>query len=157
MIELIVAVDNQGAIGSANSLGFECKDDMTWFRWYTKGKRVCMGRSTFESIGSKPLPGRENIVLTREPKSKPSIDGVLWMTLGEVLERYSDVCFMGGSDVYEQVLQHIDRAAVTFLNMEIQNPDAFFSIEALENVLPNREMVREIEGGKVFLYSSLID
>ena len=66
MITLIVAVADNGVIGRDNGLPWHLPEDLKRFKRLTLGKPVIMGRKTFESIG-KPLPGRQNIVVTRDP------------------------------------------------------------------------------------------
>ena len=65
MITLIVAVADNGVIGRDNALPWHLPDDLKRFKRLTMGKPIVMGRKTFESIG-KPLPGRQNIVVTRD-------------------------------------------------------------------------------------------
>ena len=66
LVTLIVAVADTGVIGRDNSLPWHLPADLQRFKRITMGKPIVMGRKTFESIG-KPLPGRENIVVTRDP------------------------------------------------------------------------------------------
>ena len=70
---LIVAVADSGVIGRDNTLPWHLPEDLKRFKRLTMGKPILMGRKTFESIG-KPLPGRENIVVTRDPNYRR--DGV---------------------------------------------------------------------------------
>jgi dihydrofolate reductase len=65
-ISLIVAMDKNNLIGSNNGLPWHLPADLAFFKRTTMGKPIVMGRKTFESIG-KPLPGRRNIVVTRDP------------------------------------------------------------------------------------------
>lgn len=66
-ISLIVAVSRNGAIGLNNQLPWYLPEDLKYFKSVTMGKPLIMGRKTFDSIG-RPLPGRANIVLTRDPQ-----------------------------------------------------------------------------------------
>lgn len=121
--ELIVAVDPYGNIGSNNSLGFDEPQDMKWFQWYTIGKTLVAGRKTAESLGwhpltnPQPLEGRKLIVLSNK----------LGTTLSDVLMLDESLCFIGGGEVYKQVLPHIHRAVVTHLDTVIQSPDTSFN------------------------------
>ena len=63
---LVVAMSENGVIGRGGALPWHLPDDLKYFKVVTFGKPVLMGRRTFESIG-KPLPGRRNLVLTRDP------------------------------------------------------------------------------------------
>ena len=66
IISIVVAASEDNAIGKDNQLLWKLPNDMKFFKNLTWGMPVVMGRKTFESIGSKALPGRLNIVLTRE-------------------------------------------------------------------------------------------
>jgi len=107
--ELIVAVDVNGAIGSKGELGFSCKEDMAWFKWYTMGKVLLCGKNTYSDIAN--LPGRTVVQLGR----------------GE----YPEGCYVGGGQVYSSVISLVDRAIVTFLNTEIEDADTFFDLREL--------------------------
>jgi dihydrofolate reductase len=65
VISLIAAVATDGAIGKGNSMPWHISDDLKYFKRVTFGKCVIMGRKTWESLGSKPLPGRDNIIISR--------------------------------------------------------------------------------------------
>lgn len=65
-LSLIVAMDRNRVIGSNNTLPWRLPDDLRYFKSVTMGKPILMGRKTFESIG-RPLPGRLNIVISRDP------------------------------------------------------------------------------------------
>ena len=83
MISIIVAVAENGAIGSNNRLPWHLPDDLKRFKALSLGKPIVMGRRTFDSIG-RPLPGRENIVISRD--SELAIDGaVVVHSLNEAL------------------------------------------------------------------------
>ena len=69
MVSIIVAIAQNGTIGDKNALLWHIKEDMRFFRTTTSGHPVIMGRKTFESLGSKPLPKRTNIVITRADRS----------------------------------------------------------------------------------------
>ena len=74
-LSMIVAVAENGVIGRNNSLPWYLPNDLKYFKQTTMGKPVIMGRKTYESIG-KPLPGRTNIVITRQADYQP--EGVKW-------------------------------------------------------------------------------
>ncbi len=64
-VAIVVAVANNGVIGRGNALPWDLPDDLQHFKRTTMGRPIIMGRKTFESIG-RPLPGRLNIILTRD-------------------------------------------------------------------------------------------
>ena len=70
MLSLIVAMSTNRVIGINNSLPWHLPNDLKYFKQATMGKPIVMGRNTFESIG-KPLPGRRNIVISRNPDYQP--------------------------------------------------------------------------------------
>ena len=100
---------------------------MQWFRRHTLGKPIIMGRRTFESFGSKPLPERTNIVITRDADYQApgavvvhSIDAAL-QAAGAVEE----VMIIGGASFYEQMLPRAQRLYLTFVHASIIG-DAWF-------------------------------
>lgn len=113
-IALIAAVAERGVIGRANKLLWRIPEDMKYFRAVTKGHPVVMGRSTYESIG-RPLPGRRNVVLSRNADYAP--DGV--EVVGSVEEALSLVAgaerafVIGGGVVYREFLPYADAMYLT--------------------------------------------
>lgn len=125
-VALIGAMDGRRTIGRENRLLWRLPDDMKWFRKLTMGHPVVMGRKTFESIGA-PLPGRDNIVLTRNPRF--ARDGVVTAaSVQEALERTSGaarLCVIGGEEVYGAFLPHADVMYLTRID-HIWDGDAQF-------------------------------
>lgn len=66
LISMIVAVANNGVIGNKGGLPWRIPEDMRWFRMHTLGKPVVMGRKTWESLPNKPLPKRDNVIVTHD-------------------------------------------------------------------------------------------
>ena len=106
-INIISACDQNGSIGTDdNTLPWKyMKEDMDYFRKMTFGGVLLMGRKTFESMGSRPLPGRVNIVLT---SSSDALDGVL--TVSSIDEALSiagrrGIWVIGGGTIYRQCLE----------------------------------------------------
>jgi dihydrofolate reductase len=117
---LVVAVAENGVIGRDNQLLWRIKTDLRRFRDLTWGKPMIMGRKTFQSIG-KPLPGRETIVLTRDPEF--TAEGVhvagnwdeavtLGATIGENMAADA-VAVVGGAEIYALALPHVQRLFLT--------------------------------------------
>ncbi len=126
LLSLIWAMDRNRLIGSNNALPWNLPADMQWFRKQTMEKPVLMGRKTFESIG-KPLPGRENIILTRQPEL--TIDGCHVVTsieeaFGAVPEA-DEIMVIGGSEIYALLLEQADRLYCTTIDAEFEG-DAWF-------------------------------
>lgn len=131
-LAMIVATARNGAIGRENTLPWRISGDLQFFKRTTLGKPVVMGRKTFESIG-RPLPGRENIVITRNPDW--CADGVSVVpSLAEALQladtvarrdAAGEVMVIGGAQIYRQALPLAARLYVTEVDAEVEG-DAFF-------------------------------
>ena len=95
-MSLIVAVSRNGVIGVDNKLPWHLPDDLQYFKSVTMGKPLVMGRKTYDSIG-RPLPGRTNIVLTRDASwSAPGIE--VATTLDDALSLARKACTNSGAD-----------------------------------------------------------
>lgn len=135
---LILVMDNDCAIGVRGGLLCSLPEDMKHFRESTKGSAVIMGRKTYESFPKRPLPGRENIVLSRSAKE---IDGAeVFADIPSVLKRAEKsekdgkkVFVIGGAEIYAQLSQYCDEALITRV-YECFGGDAFF-----EDIEHNRE------------------
>ena len=117
-MNLIVAVDENWAIGNKNSLLVSIPNDQKFFRQETTGKVIVLGRKTLETFpGGLPLKNRTNIILTSDPNYQVK-DAIIVHSIKELLEelkKYSsdDIYIVGGSSVYEQMLPYCDVAHVT--------------------------------------------
>lgn len=127
-ISLIAACSENRVIGQAGKIPWHLKDDFRRFKERTMGHPIIMGRKTHESIG-RPLPGRTNIVITRE--SAREIPGCLVVgSLDEALEKASElesteVFVIGGGQIYVEALLKADRLYLTLIHA-IMDGDAFF-------------------------------
>jgi len=138
-ISLIVAVSRNGAIGLNNQLPWYLPEDLKYFKSVTMGKPLIMGRKTFDSIG-RPLPGRANIVLTRDPQW--TSDGVevvqsveQALVAGEISCEAADVdeiMVIGGEQIYRMTLDLADRIYLTQVDADVEG-DAFFPDIDLNN------------------------
>ena len=113
-VTLVVAVADSGVIGRDNSLPWHLPDDLKHFKRITLGKPVVMGRKTFESIG-KPLPGRHNIVVTRDANYRRegvtvvhTVDGALRAADGA-----EEIMVIGGADLFRLFLWSATRVHLT--------------------------------------------
>jgi dihydrofolate reductase len=120
MISIIVAVAQNGVIGAGNRLPWHLPDDLKRFKALSMAKPVVMGRRTFDSIG-KPLPGRTNIVVSRQPGLAiagtivtPSLDAAL-AAAGAVPE----VVVIGGAEIFRQVLPRTDVVHLTRVHAHV--------------------------------------
>ncbi len=119
-VVLVVARARSGVIGRDNGLPWHLPDDLRRFKALTLGRPVLMGRRTFESIG-RPLPGRHNIVLTRDLRwSAPGATVV--RSLDEALAAAGDapeIMVIGGADLYRQVLPLAHRIELTEVESDL--------------------------------------
>ena len=129
-IALIAAMAANRVIGKANQMPWHLPADLKHFKRLTLGKPVIMGRKTFESIGSKPLPGRVNIVVSGNENYAPSgavmardLTQALHIAEGHALD---EIMIMGGATIYEQAIALADRLYLTFIQLNVAGGDAFF-------------------------------
>ncbi len=130
MVSIIVAIAQNGTIGDKNSLLWHIKEDMRFFRTTTSGHAVIMGRKTFESLGSKPLPKRTNIVITR---SDVAFEGALTAhSLEEAIRMAGDdeeIFIMGGAQIYGIALDIADRMYITRVERDYEGDTSFPEID----------------------------
>jgi dihydrofolate reductase len=124
-IAFVVAVAENGVIGRNGQLPWRLPSDLKRFRKLTMGKPVVMGRKTYESIG-KPLDGRDNIVVTRQPDFHPpgvrvasSVEQALALGQELAARRGADeVMVIGGAEVYRMALPRAERLYLTLVHAE---------------------------------------
>ena len=125
-ISLIVAMANNNAIGKNNQLLWHLPDDLKYFKQMTQDKPVVMGHNTYRSIG-RPLPKRENIVLTRNHDL--TIEGcTIQHDVSSVLTHCSDcdeIMVIGGAQVYQLFLPIADDLYITLVDCQITG-DSYF-------------------------------
>lgn len=125
MIKIIAAIDRNRGIGYKNELLVKLKKDMKYFRETTRGHKVVMGRKTYDSIG-KPLPNRENIIITHSNIS--NVSNITCITLEEFLEKYnkeSEIYVLGGASIYKEFLPYTDELLLTEIDEEYE-ADTYF-------------------------------
>lgn len=132
-IALIVAVARNGVIGRDNQMPWRLPGELQYFKATTLGKPIVMGRKTFQSLG-RPLPGRTNIVITRD-KSFSAPDGVVVVdTVDAALaaadaiaqrDGVDEIMVIGGAEIYRQTLPLADVLYVTEVQADVEG-DAFF-------------------------------
>ena len=126
IISLIVAMDRRGVIGAGGDLPWRLSDDLKQFKAITMGKPIIMGRKTHESIG-RPLPGRRNIVLTRQ-RGYTAQGCVVVHDVEDALAACAgaeEIMVMGGATLYEQFLPRAGRIYLTRVEAEV-NGDTWF-------------------------------
>ena len=130
MVSIIVAIAQNGTIGDKNSLLWHIKEDMRFFRTTTSGHPVIMGRKTFESLGSKPLPKRTNIVITRADRE---FEGALTAHSLEDAIRMAgedeEIFIMGGAQIYREALSVVDRMYITVVERDYEGDTSFPEVD----------------------------
>ena len=127
-LKLIFARARNGVIGRDNTLPWHLPEDLAHFKQTTLGQPVIMGRKTWESLPAKfrPLPGRTNIVVTRQ--SNWQADGAqVAHSMGQALELSppnTPAWVIGGAEVYAQAMPHADTAVVTEIDADFEG-DAY--------------------------------
>jgi len=118
-VSMIAAMADDRVIGLDNKMPWHLPADLQFFKRVTLGKPVIMGRKTYQSIG-RPLPGRKNIVLTRD--TELTIEGVdCVQDLEQAVALVGDVdemMIIGGATIYQQFLAQADRLYLTFIDLK---------------------------------------
>ena len=125
-LELIAALDRNGAIGRGNQLPWKLPDDLTRFKALTLGRTVLMGRHTAQSLG-RALPQRRNLVLTRT--GKVPFDGMEPVgTLDDAIALAGDagLLVIGGGQLYELALPFAQKLRLTHVETVVEDADVFF-------------------------------
>lgn len=125
-IALIVAMDRQRLIGRAGDLPWRLPDDLKHFKALTLNKIVLMGRKTWDSLG-RPLPQRENWVLSRDPSFQPP-GARVFASVPEALAAAQDreLMVIGGAQLYAQTLALADTLYLTEVDADVGEGDAWF-------------------------------
>jgi dihydrofolate reductase len=159
MISIVAAIGNNRVLGKNNQLLWHIPDDLKRFKQLTLGHPVIMGRKTFESILSvlgKPLPGRTNIVVTRqEYRGRFSVEeGVVRVdSIPDAIEKAKqapggeEIIIGGGGEIYRQALPFVDKLYLTLIEDEKEG-DSFFPEYESEFTKVTFEELREYEGLK---------
>ena len=124
-ISLVVAMDEAGTIGRDGALPWRLPEDLRHFRRLTLGKTVLMGRKTWDSLG-KPLEGRRNWVLSRDPSFRPA-GAEAFVSLDQALaaHREGDLVVIGGAEIYRQALPLADTVHLTRVHARVQGDTRF--------------------------------
>lgn len=133
IVTLIVAVADSGVIGHDNALPWHLPDDLKRFKRLTLGKPVVMGRKTYESIG-KPLPGRQNIVVTRDANYRREgitvvhgVDAALEAAAGQ-----AEIMVIGGAELFRLFLPLASRVHLTRVHGDISGDVKWLPLDVRE-------------------------
>ena len=141
MIAAIVAVDNNWGIGYNGELLEHIPEDMKYFRELTEGNVVIMGRKTWESLPTKPLPNRDNLIISSTlylnfseyEGYRVSTSSIKWvefyltlLKVGYAVLNNKDIFIIGGGSIYEQLLPYCDTVYLTHIGKDHKNVDTYF-------------------------------
>jgi dihydrofolate reductase len=152
-VNAILACDLDFGIGNEGNLPWPKNErDMQWFRDHTLGHVVLMGRTTWESIGSKPLPKRQNVVVTSK-----TIDADFTMSgdMGQIIQYVKGlydglhIWIIGGADIYEQAIPYCDKLYLTKMNKKYKcdryvESDIITKFPVIEHWSEDKEMTFQI-------------
>lgn len=130
MIVAIAAVDNNFGIGYNNKLLMSIPKDMELFKKLTTGNTVVMGRKTWDSLLIKPLPNRNNIVIsTQNLETNGEFTCLSLEEAKDFLSKDTEetIFIIGGSQIYKELLPYCDRVVLTRMHKEFENVDSYFS------------------------------
>jgi dihydrofolate reductase len=136
---LIVAVADNGVIGADDTLPWRLKSDLKRFKALTIGRPIVMGRKTFLSM-RRPLPGRTNIVVTRDPGFRSpgvlvttSLPDALAIARADALRRsVAEIAVIGGAEIYAQCLNAADRLELTEVHARPEGDTRFPAIDTAQ-------------------------
>lgn len=122
VVTLVLAMADNGVIGNKGGLPWRIPEDLRRFKQLTMGKPCIMGRKTWESLPRKPLPGRTNIVITRD-KNFHDEGALVARSLEEAIARTHDapeVAIIGGAELFKEAIPLANRVDLTEVHAEIE-------------------------------------
>lgn len=139
-VSLIVAMARNGVIGRDGGLPWHLPEDLRHFKELTLGKPIIMGRLTHESIG-RPLPGRTNIVISRNP-AHDAPGCVVVTSLADAIKHAAtlvgvdgEVMVIGGAQIYREALPRADRLYLTRVEVDAEGDTVFPELDASDWLL----------------------
>lgn len=155
-LSLIVAMTEDRVIGKDNKLPWHISEDLKRFKKITMGHPIIMGRKTFESIG-RPLPGRKNIVLTKDATFKKegvevvhSLDEALSLCDGE-----EEAFIIGGASIYAQSLGRVSRIYLTLIHHPFEGDARLPDFDLEKNFKITQKETSQTDGPNGFSYTFL--
>jgi dihydrofolate reductase len=141
MFNLIVAMNHKGIIGRDNNLPWHIPEDLQYVKQMTMNKVIIMGRKNYESIG-RPLPNRENIILTRD--TEYVAEGcTIYHTVNDIMRDYQhraeNVFIFGGAEIYKLFLPYVHRMYITTVYMDVKGDIYFPTINGSEWIIEHSE------------------
>jgi len=134
---IIVAMSSKGGIGRQGKLLCHLPNDLKRFKKLTMGHPIIMGRKTFESLPNGPLPGRQNIVMTRNTQWEHPDGVTVAHSLPEAVaaaEGDNEIFIIGGEQVYKEALPYASKAYLTIFVQLWRGEDAFFDYDTFSRM-----------------------
>jgi dihydrofolate reductase len=143
MISIIVAADNNLAIGAKNRIPWRLRDDLVLLKNLTLGHTVILGRKSYDSMvgyydkSGRPMPGAVYVVVTRNPGYKPARDNArVAYSIDEAVKLAENVgddqiFAIGGGDIFKGILPYTDKIYFTKVDTAVDDPDAYFPALAM--------------------------
>ena len=135
----IAAMSLNRVIGCGNKIPWHIPEDFKWVKENTLGHVIVMGRKTFESIG-RPLPRRENIVLSQQTLKIQGVTIIHNLNELEGIESEKEIWILGGAEIYRQTLPHCSDLYLSVIKREVEG-DTFFP--PFEDTFDLKEIIRE--------------
>lgn len=150
-IEMIVAKAKNNVIGKDNTLIWDIPEDLAHFKKITMGKTIVMGSNTYESIG-RPLPGRQNVVLTRNSSKYKNHNVKTVSSAQEILDlsKETQIVIIGGDSVYKIFLEYASILYVTDVEKEFDGDSYFPTISSEWELTSSNEGEKSSENLKYF-------
>nr|AIA10949.1 Dihydrofolate reductase [uncultured bacterium]AIA13176.1 Dihydrofolate reductase [uncultured bacterium] len=141
-IAFVVAVSRNGVIGRAGGLPWHISSDLKRFKAITMGKPLIMGRKTWESLPKKPLPGRQNIVISRQKNYQAEGAIVVPDTASALTAagEAEEIAVIGGGEVFTNFLAKADRIYLTEVDLEVEGDTRFPVIDPGQWIETAREI-----------------
>lgn len=131
-MKAILALDPEGGIGKDNGLPWpRLAGDLPRFKQLTMKGAIIMGRNTWDSLPTKPLPGRTNIVITSRPDSIPqSSDVQVFSSIADAVKQYPDAWLIGGAQLINSSWNYITELHLSRLN-DVYDCDTFIDVNTI--------------------------
>lgn len=161
MLSLIVAIATDNVIGKNNKLIWHISDDLKRFKQITSGKKMIMGRKTFESLPGV-LPNREHIILTRDKNYTVDSNQVtIEYDFDSILKKYlnseDEVFIIGGAEIYKQFLPYCNKLYLTKINHSFDGDTYFPEINYADfNIEYESESFNDEKSGLTYKFVDLI-
>lgn len=156
MFSIIVAVSKNNMIGKDNSIPWFIPEDLKRFKEITMGKKMIMGRKTFESLPGV-LPGRKHIILTRNKNYKVDNESVeVYYDFDDLINKFKDseeeVFIIGGSEIYNKFYKHANKLFLTEVDLEVDGDTTFPTIDLNEWNLVNSSSKNISKSNITYIY-----